>query len=410
MSLPRLVRSSADLSRLVNEGYAVRIRAGHLIIDDIPFATAAGTVARGSLVCPLDTQGETTTKPNTHMMWFTDIPHTKDGAELQLLIHERGPIQLADGIVAACSSSQKAHGRDYGNYYDKVVAYTGLIIGHAQAIDPTAVPTRFKPVTSEEPDSVFKYLDTNSSRAGITALSEKISLPKVAIVGLGGTGAYLLDLLAKTSIRELHIYDGDLFSTHNSYRSPGAASIDELNAAPLKVEYHAARYEPMRWGIVPHGVYVTADNVDALREMSFVFLAMDANEDKKVLIDALTDAGVPFVDTGVGVRHDASGLAGLLRITISLPGQRDHIQDDQLISYVLGDGDEYESNIQVAELNALTAILAVIAFKKRYGFYSDGEGELHSLYRIDTNEIVNAYGSSAAEDDALTETDTTGGV
>jgi len=155
-------------------------------------------------------------------------------------------------------------------------------------------------------------------------------------------------------------------------------------------------------------VYVTAENVADLLKMSFVFLAMDANEDKKVIINALTDAGLPFIDTGVGVRHDASGLAGLLRVTTSLPGQRDHIQDDQLISYELGDGDEYESNIQVAELNALTAILAVIAFKKRYGFYSDGEGELHSLFRIDTNEIVNAYGSSAAEDDHLTETDTTG--
>lgn len=408
MSLPRLVRSSADLSRLVDEGYAVRIHAGHLIIDDIPFATAAGTVARGSLVCPLDTQGETTTKPNTHVMWFTKIPHTKEGVELQLLIHERGPIRLADGIEVACSSSQKAHGRDYDNYYEKVVAYAGLIIGHAQAIDPMVVPTTFKPITSDESDSVFKYLDTNSSRAGITALSEKISLPKVAIVGLGGTGAYLLDLLAKTPLRELHIYDGDLFSTHNSYRSPGAASLEELNAAPLKVEYHAARYEPLRWRIVSHGVYVTAENVDDLLNMSFVFLAMDANGDKKVIVDALIGAGVSFIDTGVGVRHDASGLAGLLRVTTSLNGQHDHIQENQLISYELGDGDEYESNIQVAELNALTASLAVIAFKKRYGFYSDDEGELHSLYRIDTNELVNAYGNSAAEDDDGTQMDTTG--
>jgi hypothetical protein len=407
MSLQRLVRNSADLSRLVNEGYAVRIHAGHLIIDDIPFATAAGTVTRGSLVCPIDTQGDTTTRPSTHVMWLTHIPHTKDGVELSHLIHGRGPQQLADGVEVACSSSRKAHGRAYDNYYDKVVAYTGLLIGHAQAIDSMAFPTTFKPVTSDESNSVFKYLDTNSSRAGITALSEKISLPKVAIVGLGGTGAYLLDLLAKTPIGELHIYDGDLFSTHSSYRSPGAASIEELNAAPLKVEYHAARYEPLRCGIVPHAIYVTADNVDDLLDMSFVFLAMDANEDKKVIVDALTDAGLPFIDTGVGVRHDASGLAGLLRVTTSLPGQRDHIQDDQLIPYELGGGDEYESNIQVAELNALTAILAVIAFKKRYGFYSDAEGELHSLYRIDTNEIVNTYGSSAANDD-LTETDTTG--
>ena len=408
MSLPRLVRDSPDLSRLVNEGYAVRICAGHLAIDDIPFVTAAGTVVRGSLVCPLDIQGETTTPPQTHVMWFTEIPHSREGMELQALIHQRGPIQLADGLVAACSSSMKAHGSGYTNYYDKVVAYAGLIVGHAQAIDPTAIPTTFKPVVSDETDSVFKYLDTNSSRAGITALAEKISLPKVAIVGLGGTGAYVLDLLAKTPIRELHVYDGDVFSTHNSYRSPGAASIEELNAAPLKVDYHAARYGRLRWGVVPHAEYVTADNVDELLEMSFVFLAMDANEDKKVIIDALTDAGTPFIDTGLGVRHDASGLAGLLRVTTSLPGQQGHIREHQLISYEPGDGDEYESNIQVAELNALTAILAVIAFKKRYGFYSDSQSELHSLYRIDTNELINQYGNDEAEDDGPTEADTTG--
>lgn len=399
MSLPRLVRNSADLSRLVNEGYAVRIRAGHLIIDDVPFVTAGRTVVRGSLVCPLDMRGETTSAPSTHVMWLTEIPHTKDGAEIQALIHTRGPMQLADGIVAACDSSQKAHGQGYANYYDKVVAYIGLIVGHAQAIDRTAVPTTFKPVTSDEPDSVFKYLDTNSSRAGITALSEKIALPRVAIVGLGGTGAYLLDLLAKTPIQEIHTFDGDVFATHNSYRSPGAASIEELNGAPLKVDYHARRYEPLRRGIVPHGVYVTADNVDELSSMSFVFLTMDASEDKKVIVDALIEADVPFIDTGVGVRHDATGLAGLLRVTTSLPGRRDHIDNGQLISYELGDGDEYETNIQVAELNALTAVLAVIAFKKHCGFYSDLEGELHSLYRINTNEIINDYGISATESD-----------
>jgi hypothetical protein len=399
MSLPRLVRNSPDLSRLVNEGYAVRIRAGHLIIDDIPFVTAAGTVARGSLVCPLDTQGETTTTPSTHVMWFTHIPYSKDGAERSHLIHERSPQQLADGIQVACSSSQKAFGRAYENYYDKVTAYAALIVGDAQAIDPSAVPTTFRPVTSDEPDSVFKYLDTNSSRAGITALSEKLALDKVAIIGLGGTGAYLLDLLAKVPIREIHTYDGDVFSTHNAYRSPGAASVEELNAAMFKVDFHAARYDALRWGIHPHAVYVTADNVDDLLRMDFVFLAMDATDDKKVIIDTLTEGDVPFIDTGIGVRHDAAGLAGLLRVTTSLPGRRDHIHNDQLISYELGDGDEYESNIQVAELNSLVAALAVMAFKKRYGFYSDAEGELHFLYRIDSNEMLNAYGTSGAEHD-----------
>jgi hypothetical protein len=166
-----------------------------------------------------------------------------------------------------------------------------------------------------------------------------------------------------------------------------------------KAIYHAARYEHLRHGIHPHVAYVTAENVNELLDMSFVFLAMDASEDKKIIVDALTDADVPFIDSGVGVRHDPGGLAGLVRTTASLPGQRTHIVSDQLLSYKIGNGGEYETNIQVAELNALAAALAVIAFKKRYGFYSDRENELHSLYRIDTNEMINDYGNSTTTDD-----------
>jgi len=394
MSLPRLVRSSPDLTRLVNEGYAVRIRSGHLVIEDVPFVTAAGGIVRGSLVCPLDMQGERTGRPSTHVMWFSHIPHSKDGAELTDLIHDRTPQALAPGVEVACSSSQKAHGRDYDNYYDKVIAYAALVVGEAQAIDPTVVATTYKPVESDDADGVFKYLDTNSSRAQISALNERLALNKIAIVGLGGTGSYLLDQLAKVPIRQVHLYDGDQLSTHNAFRSPGAASVDELNAAPFKVDYYAARYGPLRWGVHPHPVYVTAENVDELADVDFVFIAMDASPDKKILIDTLTVAGVPFIDTGIGVRQDPGGLAGLLRVTTSLPGRRDHIDDDELISYELGDGNEYETNIQVAELNALAAVLAVIRFKKQYGFYADTEAELHSHYRIDVNEIVNEYSTA----------------
>jgi len=397
MSLPRLVRNSADLSRLVNEGYAVRIHAGHLIIDDVPYATAAGTVARGSLVCPLDLHGDATARPSTHVMWFTEMPHTKDGREMTELIHERGPMQLVDRIIAAFSSSQKPHGRDYENFYDKVVAYARLVVADAQAIDPAAVPTTFRPVITDESDSVFKYLDTNSSRAGVTALAEKVALPKVGIIGVGGTGAYLLGLLAKTPIRELHLFDGDVFATHNAFRAPGAATMEELTAAPFKVDHHAGRYEALRRGVVPHPVFVTADTIDEVLTLDFVFLAMDANSDKKVIVDALLDKDIAFIDTGLGIRLDPGGLAGLVRVTTGLPEHRELIQDDQLISYGLGEDDEYETNIQVAELNALAAVLAVIAFKKHYGFYSDIGRELHTLYRIDSNEILNTYGASDAE-------------
>jgi hypothetical protein len=302
---------------------------------------------------------------------------------------------MADGVVADCQFSQKPSPEGYANYYHKVVTYINMVAGHAQVLQPEATATTFRPVATDEEDSVFRYLDTASSRAGITEHTDKLALEKVAIVGLGGTGAYLLDLLAKLPIAELHLYDEDVFATHNAFRAPGAASIEELNAGQLKVEYHASRYEPLRLGIYPHSVYVTGDNVDELLAMNFVFLSMDANEHKKLIVDRLSESQLPFIDTGIGIVNDAAGLGGLLRVTSSLPGKRAHIEDGQLISYAVGDADEYESNIQVAELNAMAAGLAVIAFKKKFGFYRDEEHEMHMLYAIDGNYIVNRYGASA---------------
>ncbi len=86
--------------------------------------------------------------------------------------------------------------------------------------------------------SVFCYLDSASSRAGISLITSKLALPKVAIVGLGGTGSFILDLIAKTPIHEIHPYDADKLYTHNAFRGAPAASVEELDAAPAKVDHY----------------------------------------------------------------------------------------------------------------------------------------------------------------------------
>ena len=49
----------------------------------------------------------------------------------------------------------------------------------------------------------------------------------------------------------------------------------------------------------------------------------------------------------------------------------------------------YARNIQVADLNALNAALAVIKFKKHFGFYCDLENEHFCTYTLDGNVIHN---------------------
>ena len=90
-------------------------------------------------------------------------------------------------------------------------------------------------------------------------------MKKLGIVGVGGTGSYVLDLTAKTPVKEIHLFDGDRFLQHNAFRSPGAPSADELRALPYKVDYFEKIYSKMRRGIVPHAYHLDASNVAQLR-------------------------------------------------------------------------------------------------------------------------------------------------
>lgn len=396
MSGSRLVRSSPDLARLVQDGFAVRIVNGFLVVDDIPFVDDGAQVQWGSLLCPLDLSGATTAVPSTHVMCFVGgVPRKKNGEAIVGLVNDGVEKWSATPILTAvCGFSQKKLEGSYTDFYEKVTFYAAMVTGPAQAVDPGATPYTFKPVQTDEDDGAFLYVDTFSSRAGIAELNDLLALEKVVIIGLGGTGAHLLDALAKTPAVAIHLYDGDFFRTHNAFRAPGAASLEDVAAGMKKVDYFTEMYSVMRRGIEPHPVNVTADNVNQLFDANFVFLAMDTGQDKKAIIEALTINGTPFIDTGVGLSKDTSGISGHLRITTSTPGRSDHITTGGLISYFVGDDAEYDTNLQVDELNALTANFAVIRYKKLLRFYADAEDERHTVYVVDSGDLHHRYGAS----------------
>lgn len=404
MSASRLVRRSPDLARLVEEGFSIRIVNGYLVVDDVPFVDDAAHLQRGALLCPLDLSGDVTTKPGSHVMCFVGgVPRAKDGSSITGLVNDGVEKWSAgNGVTAACGFSQKPSSEGYADFYEKVTYYTAMVIGPAQALDPEVTPHTFKPVETDEDDGAFLYMDTFSSRAGIIELNQRLALNKIVIIGLGGTGGHLLDLLAKTPAVEIHLYDGDFFRTHNAYRAPGAASLENLKAGMKKVRYYEQVYSAMRRGIHAHPVNVTEGNVVEILDADFVFLAMDTGVDKKVIMEALTARGVPFVDTGIGVSKDPNGIiSGSIRITASVPGRTGHIESDGLISCFVGANAEYDTNLQVVELNSIAANLAVMRYKKHLDFYADTEHELHTVYGIDSNELFNRYGDSSAQGDPV---------
>lgn len=380
-----------DIARLVEAGFGVEIREGYLLVSDIPYVTSKRAIARGTLICPFARQGDTS-RPNDHVArWAGEHPCHRDGTKLSQIENSSNRERLFSDVYSDHIFSAKPKGRpveNYDDFYEKVTVYVRIISEPAEFIDP-GVTARTHRVAEPATDSVFEYDDTASSRSHITAIGEKLKGATVAIIGVGGTGSYVLDLIAKTPVKEIHLYDNDYFLQHNAFRAPGAPAKQALETIPKKATYFRNLYSNMHRGIFAHEEYIGESNCDQLRDKSFVFICIDRGESKKIIVPKLHEWNTPFVDVGMGVYKAGESLGGIVRLTTSSSTKRDHIE--KRVSF--GDGDpnaDYSQAIQVADLNALNASLAVIKWKKMCGFYLDLEREHHSTYTIDGNILANA--------------------
>ncbi|NVJ00810.1 ThiF family adenylyltransferase [Myxococcus sp. AM009] len=386
---PRPFSHSPDLKRLRDEGYFVQLQGGFLIMREVPYVDAQRQVRMGSLISTLNMAGDVTRQPDTHVVYFNgNFPCQSNGTPLQGIANQSADFNLGNGVTAKHLFSSKPP-NGYADHYEKMTTYASILSGPASVLKPGVSPRTFRMPEAEE-DSVFNYTETASDRVGIGALTERLSAEKVAIIGLGGTGSYVLDFVAKTPVREIRLFDGDEFLQHNAFRAPGAASIEELREAPKKVDHLKAIYSRMHRRIVAHAVLLDVGTIHLLDGVSFAFVCVDAGPAKRVIVGRLEALGVPFVDVGMGLELVDGSLGGILRVTASTPRKRDHVHKGRISFEGGGVDDLYSSNIQVADLNALNAVLAVIKWKKLRGFYRDLEREHHSTYTTDGNMLLNS--------------------
>lgn len=387
----RPINRSPDLKRLRDEGYDIEVRAGFLLMHGVPYLAAPGQVERATIFAPLTLNDNVAQKPDNHQMYFVGKTplYAAGGPMTKLGLNGVGD-QPLPGFTASYHFSNKPRPTGvYTDYHYKMSHYATMLEGEAQAVQPGVTAKEFKPHRPDEADSVFLYEDTASSRADIVAVTEKLRLKRIDIIGAGGTGSYVFDLVSKTPVEQIHIWDADQFLQHNAFRAPGAASSEELAANMLKVQRLAEIYGKMRQGIIAHPVNMTPDNLHELEGSDFVFVCMEG-AGKRPIVEKLEALNVAFIDVGLGVYVKDGSLSGIIRTTTSTPSMRTHVRDKKRISFVTADQiNEYDTNIQIVELNALNAAMAVIRWKKLWGFYADQEGEHNSLYAIGGNDITN---------------------
>tara|TARA_B100002049_G_scaffold142132_1_gene105458 strand:+ start:2495 stop:3655 length:1161 start_codon:yes stop_codon:yes gene_type:complete len=381
--LPEQINHSPDVMRLRNEDFVVEIKGNLLLIHDVPYLNSRRELVRGTVVSTVPTS-----KPSDHIVYFTgDAPHDHNGKVMSNLINNSVSRNLGNGVVINHMFSHKPNPM-YPTYYDKLTTYIKIISNQVEKLFPDATAKTGRIIEYKIEESVLHYSDTNSTKAEIDSINQKLAGLKIGIIGLGGTGSYIVDKVAKTQVQEIHLFDGDIFKQHNAFRSPSAATKEVIDLGLYKVDYIAELYGRMHKGIVPHSKFINQTNLGLMNGLDFIFIAIDKGSVKPVIFKKLEELNLPFIDCGLGIEREGDQLMGIVRTTLSTPKSRSHMYDG-IISFADEADNEYSSNIQIADLNDLNALHAIMKWKKYYGFLNDQIMELNSTYSINVNTIFN---------------------
>ena len=374
-----LIDRSTDLKALTDAGYPLELRGAYLVVKNVPYLKdAAGQLASADMVMSIEFPDGTATPPSDHTVWWTGTPPFRaDGSgmegDLSCGAWPEGR-DLGESLTVYMQWSQKpvtnGKKRAYIDYEEKVTTYITEVAGQADIKHPGVLEAA---KTGEAPmiaiNTRFKYIDTNTYRYGLKGIEEGIEDEIVAVVGVGGTGSYLMDILAKTNVKELHLFDEDVLKQHNAFRMCGAARIEELGGSCSKVDWYRRTYAAIREdGIHVHTEELTGDYKDILAKFTTVFIAVDDLAVRRDLQAACNELGVYHVSVGIGVEVEGESndqLGGNVKVETAFrprhPRQSEPSPEEE--------PNQAYGIVQTAELNMLGAALAVLEWKAKVGIY-----------------------------------------
>ena len=347
------------------------------IIVPVAFLGDDGSAHRGYLVDALHIAGDGSVGvPANHQMYFSGgTPHEIEGNDMLSVLGSLSGnnFPVFGDLTAKYHFSYKymsnGHLRDYTSLSEKVINYYRRISSPVEYKFPGTSAAMLNLDIESQYDPPFKFPDTHSAGAGLDILNRPLQDLTIAIIGLGGTGSYVLDFLVKTPVRKIRIFDDDFFEVKNSFRSPGTSKVVEFDRP--KVEIYKERYSSFREGLEFETMRLGSENIDRVSDCDFIFLALDSGVSRRELATLLDERGKTYIDVGMGLERADDGLFGMVRTTFVSEETRRTVSERNAIPFADAEQDQYLTNIQIAEWNALNASIAVIRFKSHFGFYAD---------------------------------------
>ena len=367
LGLPELASHNPFIKDLDELGYQVDFVGGYLVIYGLPYLDQEGGLKHGDWVSQLDLSDAVIDAPKNHQAWWRGgRPHDQSKREMRL---GGGParVTVAPDFVTDYSFSFKLHEngekRAYRSFEEKAQTYLDAITAPALAAFPDATPLRGIAIKAAAQGSPLRFPDTMSARYNMNDVSSLLRGKKVAIIGLGGTGSYILDFLARTHLELIALFDDDKVHVHTIFRMPG---FIPRAIGGFKVEALARQYGQWHAGLDPVPERITAENIERLSDFDFVFVSVDDGPARLNIVDWLSAKGIPYVDCGMGLVRSSVGLSGFVRITgVDRKAFEGNVNTPRL-PVEKAKNDEYRKQAQITELNALDAAMAVIRFKQHF--------------------------------------------
>ena len=178
-----------------------------------------------------------------------------------------------------------------------------------------------------------------------------------------------MDILAKTNVKELHLFDHDILKQHNAFRMCGAARIEELGGSSSKVEWYRRTYSAIR----EEGIYIYNEKLEAkckdiLGKFTTVFIAVDDLDVRRQIQTTCNELGIYHVSVGIAVEVEGEAndqLGGMVKIETCFQSRFTH--NTEPVSKERPK--QAYGIVQTAELNMLGAALAVVEWKAKVGIY-----------------------------------------
>lgn len=313
--------------------------------------------------------------------WQQGAPHTANIRGLTSgRLYGRSGEELKAGVIGRSHSSLvlsiKLRQRDYEDAWDALNNYVkqiyALFLGRSVPSDEAATrPYTFDVLGGDLPEAV--------EWRGLLAQE------RVAIVGLGGVGAWIADFVIKAEPREVHGWDYDSIEPKNILRMPGGLDPNIWIGKP-KAHWFQETYSLVHTSVHGHHVRVLPTNVqDVIAGTTFAFIAVDDAEDRMMVCDALMNAGIPFVVAGLSLARKDKRVKVSMRIVTAHIGVSSW---KGAIPQVGRAGQEDYGSLDLPDVYSMAAGWAIQSWRKMRGQFRQQMREECLDYSADDQALI----------------------